>query len=733
MGFSLFLYYKGSYFALNKIKEVALNQFNTELNFSDAGFVNNQYFYIKDLHIKHPQFTFDIKKIKLLFKIYWESKLLEVQEVSIENTVGVGNFEIKNETNSLSSNKNEPPLWVKWLKDPPDFLQIHKIKIDNLTSTFTLKEQSNITQKNLKTFILKNADLILEPQLNKNNLNLTLWFHANPESSYQNKSKFEQQDIILNNLELKLTQTLHVDDKDLWKLTFSPFELKIQIKSAQIHQTSHNIFSDLAEVTLFLNTNYTFKTFNELNFLKPNDLDWKLSSHIKQIKSSNLTKTTNNKYNLFNMIPHLGTNFKLDSEGILKMAPPTDQRFQLPWSWQFKLISQLGPLQWNETKTQINLSTAWDENKGTITLKSSNNSPLNVSVKTILHKNQIQLKGQLETVLSPLLTKSLIDKKISGKISLPIELILMPTKNPFLKEVLLDTSINLKSFSMETENVSVKNMNGEIPIHEEIFLDLSQLNPSKMTPPPIENNHFNLSALSFKYIFQQNPFEKSDYDRLAPLFNSTNPLKIESILWKGQKYGPLNGVIELNQNYLSIHQFSIEFLQGSASGEFFLDLNPSQRRLGFLGRFIDIDLKSLLPTSANLASTMKPLKDAAPSNRSISARTGLELFIDRQTLEGRMDFNRLNKYQLLILLNGIDPNFKNNQFNKIRSLLEYGYPSQVNLSFHDGVADLKIDLESMGLKTHFDIPAISIQSFINPMIPITFKKDSNENSIGNTK
>jgi len=69
--------------------------------------------------------------------------------------------------------------------------------------------------------------------------------------------------------------------------------------------------------------------------------------------------------------------------------------------------------------------------------------------------------------------------------------------------------------------------------------------------------------------------------------------------------------------------------------------------------------------------------------------------------------------QLTTFINLVDPHYLDEKMNKVRSWLEVGYPTQINLGFHEGTMDMALDIMAFGINKHQNVNGISIQSFIN--------------------
>ncbi|MBF0300007.1 MAG: hypothetical protein HQK51_14885 [Oligoflexia bacterium] len=246
---------------------------------------------------------------------------------------------------------------------------------------------------------------------------------------------------------------------------------------------------------------------------------------------------------------------------------------------------------------------------------------------------------------------------------------------------------NTSKINEKKGTISAKNINGEINFSEEIELNL------KDTP----------KSMKFAYLLDQNPFERVDFIKLRPLLNELNGIRISSFSYNNLNLGPIIAEANINQNMLSIKNFSLNILSGDLSGAFYLDLYPKTLRLGILGRITDLN-----PSELN----SKDSKNSKNSNDLINARTALAFDLNKKLIEGRLDITKIGRKQLLALINHIDPEYRNEQLNQTRSALRLLTPTNVSLAMKQGYLDMDIIIESIGISKNFNIKGIPISGFI---------------------
>lgn len=213
-------------------------------------------------------------------------------------------------------------------------------------------------------------------------------------------------------------------------------------------------------------------------------------------------------------------------------------------------------------------------------------------------------------------------------------------------------------------------------------------------------------------VLQRNPFEKVDFDRFQPFLEEASPLSIEKLKFEEVEVGPLSGFFSLRQNLISARRFYFQLARGEAAGEFFMDLYPQQRALGLLARVTNLQLKELIPRSL--------LGKRAATNHALSGRVGMVYQTSQGTLGGRLDITEIGKEQVLSMIDVLDPHLEDENLNKARDGLAFGYPKGLYLGIDQGILDF--DLRLGGLAGGF------VEGIRSPSIPISglVSKMSNE-------
>jgi hypothetical protein len=100
-------------------------------------------------------------------------------------------------------------------------------------------------------------------------------------------------------------------------------------------------------------------------------------------------------------------------------------------------------------------------------------------------------------------------------------------------------------------------------------------------------------------------------------------------------------------------------------------------------------------------------------DKNVSMRSGFVLGLNHATIDGRVDITEIGGPQLVAMINVLDPNYEDEKMNKVRGLLDIGYPTSVGLKFAEGYMDMDIGLDILGLKQMENIHEIPIASMVS--------------------
>lgn len=271
-------------------------------------------------------------------------------------------------------------------------------------------------------------------------------------------------------------------------------------------------------------------------------------------------------------------------------------------------------------------------------------------------------------------------KTLQGKMHIPA---VFSVRNG--REVSLSGEVGLENVSWSGADWSVEAVSGKIPFLEKLV--------------------WNGTKIRFDHLLKQNPFERVDFERVRPLLSGSEPLRIESLRWEDRSYGPFVGFFSLRQNLLSAHQFNFDVGLGRVYGEMFFDAHPGELQFGLLSRLTGLRINEFLPS--------RFLKRLPRDSGAIGGRSGLVFSLNRSSVDGRLDITEIGGPQLSAMVNIVDPDFEDEKMNRVRKLLEVGYPTSVGLSFSKGYMNMDIVLSLLGVVTRESVREIPVTSLLS--------------------
>jgi hypothetical protein len=697
----LFLYYKGPKYALEKAKVIAKKDFQTEIAYENIGLIGKHGFFIDNLQIKKEKINLAIKNFRVKARIDLNPLHVQIDEVLVEQPTVLAELRLDNkDQNETEAESVEPTALEQLITDPPSQVTFRRLHIKDLKALIQLSDTTEKGEPQQTVVSTEGLDLELNMDLKAGqlaqefNLSVQKLAAARMEPT---KSK-NKQSIDLGPLESQIRVTINKEPGTHWRYDLNSMVTQVKIKQGTFDK---DFSAKIGESQLRWSSQARLTSDRFLNFtpLHLEQLQWELVIDLKKLQATGKPA--------FGFLDKKGADLNLETQGTLKPATAQSNRFDLPWTWDAKFKIKAGPFSVERVRTNLMASGHWRDNKGRVAVETRPKTFFKLGGTTELQKKQLQFDGQIEANIPMAVAENLTQKKFSGGIRMPLHLLVLPTTQPERLEVNLDTVVAFERFDFENSKIKMVGLSGQIPISEKVSVDTTASG---------------LDAFKFKHQSLQNPFERVDYERLDPLVRSSDPMRIEQIVWDGRSIGPIEGVVDIEQNLVSVHSFSMDFAQGSASGELFVDLYSRNQRIGFLGRLTQLDLVHILP---------QRFLGRIPRNSPLpfSSRAGLVFSLNRRSLEGRMDVTQVGGPQLVALINVLDPNYENEKMNKLRSLLQVGYPTSVNMALHEGSMDLSVDIEAMGLKSSQRLPGISIQSFIDKALEekMTDRKPGNPN------
>jgi hypothetical protein len=697
LGLGIFIYLKGPDYALKKAQSLAKNNFQTEIKYKQTGFIGNDGFFIDDLEIKKSNIEFSIHRLQFLAQIKWNERALEIHEILLNTAKIKAELVTYEDTQDLiekdyKKNYQSILAFQDFVSNPPNFIKIHKLKIADLSAEVAIQKNnlSGTILQNQKISI-KKINIQTDFDLKSDSLNAIIKIQSHSPIELSQTAGQKNIHFDLADLNIQLNGSMKKTASGDWDYHLKPITINGKFNALDIQRDFHlKVGPTQWQIGSGIQIQ-SAKTSNLVSQISTathpfpfqiKDLSWDIKIKTEKLKGNGLEA--------FQFIPELGSGFDFESHGNLKPALATLARFDLPWTWETGLSLKAGPFKVKKESTNLRLKAQWVDTKGNFSIETFPKKLVMLAGRSEVQKKQLQFDGTIEANFPRHFLSQFIDQNIYGILKVPLHFSVVSGVDPTQKEISLETILQLKNLNFENKTMSALGINGQIPISEKIYY-----NPNKQGKP----------IWTFKELVNPNPFERADYQRLDPLVRTNETLNIKSLKFASHQVGPFKGVLEISQNLFSLHQFSLDLDSGSASGEFYMDLNPKNQRLGFLGRLSNLNLKELLPN--------KYLKISRSENLPFSARAGVAFSMNRRSLNGRMDITQFGSPQCLAFINILDPAYENNKLNKARSLLEVGHPTALGMAFQEGFLDLTIDIESMGLKTQLNMPGLSIQSFID--------------------
>lgn len=271
---------------------------------------------------------------------------------------------------------------------------------------------------------------------------------------------------------------------------------------------------------------------------------------------------------------------------------------------------------------------------------------------------------------------------LRGEAEIPIKLVILGGR-----EISLQGEIGLKGLEWQNAGLGVSGINGKIPFNERLKYD---------------GKNFR-----FAEVLDQNPFERVDFERVRPLLSGAEVIQVKEIRWEEKRYGPFTGFFALRQNRVFVHQFDFNLggsRNGRLNGEMFFDLRPSEMQMGLLTRMTGINLSDTLPS--------KFVAKMPAGDKMLSGRAGFVVDLAHSSADGRIDITEIGGPQLIALTNLVDPTYEDEKLNKVRSLLQYGYPTFVSIDLKEGYMNLDLGLSLLGVKKREFVREIPISSLL---------------------
>jgi len=194
------------------------------------------------------------------------------------------------------------------------------------------------------------------------------------------------------------------------------------------------------------------------------------------------------------------------------------------------------------------------------------------------------------------------------------------------------------------------------------------------------------NAITQKRFFDLHPFTKRE-----------SFFTVDRVQLGQEVIGPVAANLQVVGSVIAMDQLNAAYRDGFVTGQFLADLNRKDPKVVFRGNLTGVKTthgRGVL--DANLAMTFVP--------------TTL-------ILEGKAQIVRVSKDHLYEIIDVLDPYHEDEDMNRVRLGLKFGYPKFVLLKFNDGLMDAKVDLGGLAGAIRIDeIKGIPVTPFMEQYV-----------------
>jgi hypothetical protein len=236
----------------------------------------------------------------------------------------------------------------------------------------------------------------------------------------------------------------------------------------------------------------------------------------------------------------------------------------------------------------------------------------------------------------------------------------------------IESDVIFENLSIEKKGqFSLNRLRGKIPLREELNLNDSSI---------------------LARILTINPFERVDYLRQHPLIQADDQIQWDRLEFFGRNLTSTVAKVGIEQNLILVPKFDTNLSEGKLMGGLFLNVWPEAPHVGLYTRFNDLRLRP------------------QQSQAGIEGRTAIDLDLRTRVLDGRIDISRISSEDLIYLLEFVDPDYRHERMNQLRSALKIAFPERVNLFFKDGGMDMLVKLN---IGPSMELKSLPVAGFMN--------------------
>lgn len=215
------------------------------------------------------------------------------------------------------------------------------------------------------------------------------------------------------------------------------------------------------------------------------------------------------------------------------------------------------------------------------------------------------------------------------------------------------------------------------------------------------------ARLEWAPLLSANPFRRADSQEVSGLYSAARNLVLQKLELRPHAgelttLGPLSATLAVKQNQFIIDAVDADVYSGQVSGFSLVNLHPDELSVSFSGRLSQLD-----------GSQMFGFEDLRQSDAGLSGRAALFYTFADSHIEGRVDLAAVPRPLLERLIARSDPRGADSKMGIVRKALSVARPGQVGVEFHDGVADLNLELLlARGGSQNLRVPDMPVTSFL---------------------
>ncbi|MEM9728472.1 MAG: hypothetical protein AAF997_07800 [Myxococcota bacterium] len=224
--------------------------------------------------------------------------------------------------------------------------------------------------------------------------------------------------------------------------------------------------------------------------------------------------------------------------------------------------------------------------------------------------------------------------------------------------------------------VVIDDLDAQIPIDQEFATE-----PEFFVVPSRAAN-----AMARKRFFDLYPFTERD-----------SFFTVDRVQVGPEVVGPIAANMHVAGSTVTMDQIHAAYREGFVTGQFLANLNRDDPEVAFRGHLTGVRVeKGKGVLDANLAMSFVP--------------TTL-------IVEGKAQIVRVSKDHLYAILDAVDPYHEDEDINRVRLGLKFGYPKYVRVNFDEGLMDTKIDLGGLAGAIRIDeIRGIPVTPFLEQYV-----------------